>query len=73
MANKTGIDQGALIEMFAQASAKQGEALRQAVGQATLGALQGRELTLKNIRGVVKTVTEAASTGASQSSAKPPA
>lgn len=63
---KTGIDQDALIEMFAKATAKQGEQLRQAVSQATLGALQGRELTLKNIRDVLKTVTQAASAGAAQ-------
>lgn len=66
---KTGIDQDAMIEMFAQASAKQGEALRQAVSEATLKALQGRELTVKNIRSVLKTVTQAASSGAVQGGA----
>lgn len=71
MATKTGIDQDALITMFSQASAKQGEALRQAVSETTLRALQGRELTLKNIRGVLKTVTEAASTGVAQHGGKP--
>jgi hypothetical protein len=65
---KSGIDQDALIEMFSQASAKQGEALRKAVNEATLKALQGRELTLSNIRSVLKTVTQAASAGAAQSS-----
>jgi hypothetical protein len=60
---RTAIDQNALIEMFSSATAKQGEQLRDAVRQATLGALQGRELTLKNIRGVLKTVAEAANTG----------
>jgi primosomal protein N'' len=63
---KAGIDQAALIEMFSQAGAKQGEALRKAVGDATLKALQGRELTLENIRKVLKTVTQAASTGVLQ-------
>lgn len=63
---KAGIDQAALIEMFSQASAKQGEALRKAVGEATLKALQGRELTLENIRKVLKTVTQAASAGVLQ-------
>jgi hypothetical protein len=53
--------------MFSQATAKQGEALRKAVSEATLKALQGRELTLANIRGVLKTVTEAASSGAAKS------
>jgi len=64
---KSGIDQEALVGMFSQATAKQGEALRKAVAEATLKALQGRELTLANIRGVLKTVTEAASSGAAQS------
>jgi hypothetical protein len=61
---KSGIDQDALIEMFASASAKQTAQLRNAVGQATLKALQGREMSLKNIKQVVKSVTEAASAGA---------
>ena len=60
---KAGIDQDALITMFAEASAKQGAALRKAVSEATLRALQGRELTLDNIKKVVKNVAEAASTG----------
>ena len=64
---KSGIDQDALVTMFSQATAKQGEALRKGVSEATLKALQGRELTLANIRGVLKTVTEAASTGAAKS------
>ena len=60
---KAGIDQDALITMFAEASAKQGNALRKGVSEATLRALQGRELTLDNIKKVVKNVAEAASTG----------
>jgi len=63
---KSGIDQQALIDMFASASARQAAQLRAQVSQATLAALQGRELTLKNIRTVLKTVTKAVSTGASQ-------
>jgi hypothetical protein len=63
---KSGIDQDALVNMFAQATAQQGETLRKAVSDATLKALQGRELTVENIRKVLKTVTEAASTGAAQ-------
>ena len=68
---KSGIDQDALISLFAEASAKQGEALRKAVADATLKALQGRELTLDNIRKVVKTVTQAATTGAAQNTGSP--
>jgi ElaB/YqjD/DUF883 family membrane-anchored ribosome-binding protein len=66
---KAGIDQDALITMFSQASAKQGEALRKAVSEATLKALQGRELTLDNIKKVVKNVATAASTGVARNPA----
>ena len=38
--SKIGFDHEALVEQFAQASTRQGEALRQAVQQATLKALQ---------------------------------
>ncbi|NRF71746.1 hypothetical protein HLB44_32655 [Aquincola sp. S2] len=69
---KHGIDQDALITRFSQASAQQGEALRKAVNEATLKALQGRELTLANIKQVLGTVAKAASTGAA-GSALPPA
>ena len=64
---KYGIDQEAVIHQFSAASAKQGEAIRKAVGDATLKALQGRELTLANIRQVLNTVAKAASTGAASS------
>lgn len=66
---KSGIDQDALIDMFAEASAKQGEKLRKAVADATLKALQGRELTLGNVRKVIKVVTQAASAGAEKNPA----
>ncbi|MBI5279758.1 MAG: hypothetical protein HY854_25220 [Burkholderiales bacterium] len=61
-----GFDADALITQFSEASARQGEALRKAVQDATLKALQGRELTLKNIQGTVKQVTAAAARGAGQ-------
>ena len=63
---KSGIDQDALVKMFTDATAKQGETLRKAVSEATLKALQGRELTMENVRKVLKTVTQAASTGAAK-------
>jgi hypothetical protein len=66
---KSGIDQDALIDMFADASAKQGEKLRKAVADATLKALQGRELTLENVRKVIKSVTQATSAGAEKNPA----
>ena len=65
---KSGIDQAAIAELFASTTAKQGEALRQAVSSATLKALQGREMTVKNIQNVLKSVTQAASAGAANSS-----
>ena len=68
---KSGIDQDAIAKMFAEGGVKQGEALRKAVSEATLKALQGRELTMANIRKVLKTVTQAASTGAAQNAASP--
>jgi predicted transcriptional regulator len=60
-----------LVKTFSEATAQQGEALRKAVSGAMLKALQGRELTLENIRKVLKTVTQAASTGAAQNVASP--
>lgn len=63
---KSGIDQQALIDLFANASAQQTAQLREAVFKTTLGALQGRELSLKNIRTVLGTVAQAAGTGAAQ-------
>jgi len=66
---KSGIDQDALIDMFAEASAKQGEKLRKAVADATLKALQSRELTLENVRKVIKAVTQATSAGAEKNPA----
>ena len=66
---KAGIDQDALITMFAEASARHGEAVKKAVSEATLRALQGREMTLDNIRKVVRNVTEAASLGIARNAA----
>ncbi len=64
--SKLGIDTDALIAQFEQATDRQGKALRQAVQDATLKALQQRELTLKAVKDVVKGVTEAAGTGAAR-------
>ena len=57
---KPMFDADALIETFQTASAKHGAQLKKAASDATLAALQGRELTLKNIRGALKQVAEAA-------------
>lgn len=59
-------DHDALIQTFAAASAKQGEQARQAVYDATLKALQGRELTLQNIRASLKGIAQAVTAGAAQ-------
>jgi len=64
---KSGIDQQALIDLFANASTQQAAQLRRAVHDATMGALQGRELSLKNIRSVLGAVTQAAGTGVARS------
>ena len=61
-----GFDADALITQFSEASARQGETLRKAVQEATLKALQGRELTMTNIKGALKQVTAAAAKGAGQ-------
>lgn len=63
--SKFGFDQDALISQFAEASARGGETLRKSVQEAMLKALQGRELTLQNIKGAVKKVSAAAAQGAS--------
>jgi hypothetical protein len=51
---KLGVDQDALVKMFSEATARQGEALRKAVSDTTLKALHGRELTVDNIRRMLK-------------------
>lgn len=68
---KAGIDQDAIVKMFSEATAKQGEMLRKGVSEATLKALQSRELTMENIKKVLKTVTTAATAGAAQNVASP--
>ncbi len=60
---KSMIDADALIAQFEHATAQQGEQLRKAVGSATLQALQGRELSLRNIRSALKGVTDAVGAG----------
>ncbi len=63
---KPGFDSEALISMFENASARGSAKLREGVEQATLAALQGRELTLKNIRSALESVTAAVSQGAAR-------
>ena len=61
--SKPMFDPDALIAQFESATAQQGAQLRKATTDATMAALQGRELTLKNMRGALKQVAEAASAG----------
>jgi len=68
---KAGIDQEALVNMFAEGTAKQKEALREAVREATLKAMQHRELTIANIKKVLQAVTGAATVGAARNSGEP--
>ncbi len=67
---KAGIDQDAIAALFSRATARQGDALRRAVCEATLKALQGRELTLENIRRVLKAVGIASSNGVASNPAR---
>ena len=53
-----------VLKGLAKESVKQGENLRSAVRELTLNALRGRELTLAEIKRVVKTVTEGVNLGA---------
>jgi hypothetical protein len=66
MASPKMFDPDALIAQFETATADQAAKLKKAAGDATLAALQGRELTLKNIRSALKSVSDAASVGAAK-------
>jgi hypothetical protein len=59
-------DADALISMFENASGRGSAKLREAAEKATLAGLQGRKLTLKNIRGALDSVTDAVSQGAAK-------
>lgn len=66
MATPPLFDADQLITMFEKATADQAAKLKKASGDATLAALQGRELTLKNMRAALKAVSDAASLGAAR-------
>ena len=66
MAHMKMFDPDALIAQFETATADQAAKLKKAAGDATLAALQGRELSLKNIRTALKSVSDAASLGAAK-------
>jgi hypothetical protein len=63
---KPPFDAEALIEMFENASTRGSAQLRTAVEQSTLMALQGREMTVKNIRSALESVAQAVTQGAAK-------
>jgi len=65
------MDADEVLKGLAQQSVKQGENLRAGVRELTLGALRGRELTLEQIKRVVRAVTEGVSLGANTSGVDP--
>lgn len=71
MAKQNLFDADALISMFEKASADGSAKLRKSVSDATLQALQGRELSLKNIRTALAGVSKAADTGLAKNMAPP--
>ena len=58
------MDADEVLRSLAQESVKQGENLRVAVREVTLNALRGRELTVDQVKRVVKNVTEGVNLGA---------
>jgi len=65
------MDADEVLKATARESVKQGENLRSAVRELTLNALRGRELTLGEIKRVVRSVTEGVSAGAASSKLDP--
>jgi hypothetical protein len=65
------MDADEVLKATARESVKQGENLRSAVRELTLGALRSRELTLGEIKRVVRSVTEGVSAGAASSKLDP--
>lgn len=61
------MDADEVLKGLARESVKQGENLRSAVRELTLNALRGRELTVEQIKRVVRAVTEGVNLGAASS------
>jgi len=61
------MDADEVLKGLARESVKQGENLRSAVRELTLNALKGRELTLSEIKRVVRSVSEGVNMGATAS------
>jgi hypothetical protein len=60
-----------MLKSLARESVKQGENLRSAVRELTLKALKSRELTLSEIKRVIRTVTEGVNMGAATAKVDP--
>jgi hypothetical protein len=65
------VDADEVLKGLARESVKQGENLRAGVRELTLNALRGRELTVDQIKRVVRAVTEGVSLGAASSGVDP--
>jgi hypothetical protein len=65
------MDTDEVLKSLAQQSVKQGENLRAGVRELTLNALRGRELTVEQIKRVVRSVTEGVNLGAATSGVDP--
>ena len=65
------MDADEVLKGLARESVKQGENLRAGVRELTLNALRGRELTVDQIKRVVRAVTEGVSLGAASSGVDP--
>jgi hypothetical protein len=65
------VDADEVLKGLARESVKQGENLRAGVRELTLSALRGRELTVDQIKRVVRAVTEGVSLGAASSGVDP--
>jgi hypothetical protein len=65
------MDADEVLKGLARESVKQGENLRAGVRELTLNALRGRELTVEQIKRVVRAVTEGVSLGATTSGVDP--
>ena len=68
---KLPIDQDEMLKGLATESVRKGEDIRAAVRDLTLKALQGRQLTLGQIRDVLRTVADGVNVGASKSTLNP--
>lgn len=70
---KLPIDQDALLKQMASEAVRKGEEVRATVRDLTLKSLHGRQLTLAQIKGALRAVTEGVNLGAAKSALDPEA